>query len=67
MSHNYARCLDHGCASCSAYGDGYSRGKDKSLFECALAVIHWQSNPECQCSACSALKSVPLPTYGHDD
>ena len=66
MSHNYARCLDHGCALCSAYGDGYSRGKDKGVFESALAVVHMRSNSECFCSPCTALRSVPLPTYGHD-
>ena len=66
MTHNYSRCPYEVCALCDAYGDGYSRGKDKALFECALAVIHWQSNPDCHCSACTALRSVPLPTYGDD-
>ena len=66
MSHNYSGCQYEVCALCDAYGDGYSNGKDKSLFECALAVIHWQSNPGCRCSACSALKSVPLRTDGRE-
>ena len=66
MSHNYARCQEKVCHLCDSYGDGYSRGKDVGVFESALAVIHWQSNPDCQCSPCTALRSVPLPTYGHD-
>ena len=66
MSHNYSGCQDSACALCDSYGDGYSRGKDKALFECALAVIHWQSKPDCQCSPCTALKSVPLLTYDRD-
>ena len=66
MTHNYSRCPYDACEMCSSYGDGYSRGKDKALFECALAVIHMRSEPDCACSACTALKSVPLPTYDHD-
>ena len=65
-NHDYDGCQDQACDLCAAYGDGYSAGKDKALFECALAVIHWQSEPDCACSACTALRSVPLPTYGND-
>ena len=67
MTHNYSRCPYEVCALCEAYGDGYSRGKDKGVFESALATIHMRTMPDCQCSACTALKSVPLPTYDHDD
>ena len=66
-NHNYTGCQERVCTLCDAYSDGYMRGKDKALFESALAVIHWQSEPDCQCSACNALRSVPLPTYGNDD
>ena len=62
MTHNYSRCPYEVCALCEAYGDGYSRGKDKGVFESALATIHMRTMPDCACSACTALKSVPLPT-----
>ena len=63
MSHDYAGCQDSAaCDLCDAYSDGYSAGKAKALFECALAVIHMRTRPECWCSPCTALKSVPLPT-----
>ena len=37
-SHNYAGCQDSACTLCDAYSDGYTRGKDKGVFESALAV-----------------------------
>ena len=56
MTHNYSRCPYEVCALCDAYGDGYSRGKDKGVFESALATIHMSTmNLDCQCcSACAA-------------
>ena len=57
-SHNYAGCQDSACDLCAAHGDGYSAGKAKALFECALATIHMRTRPECRCSPCTALKSV---------
>ena len=66
-THNYSGCQEEVCDLCAAYGDGYSRGKEKALFEAALATIHMRTEPDCACSVCTALKSVPLPTYDHDD
>ena len=59
-SHDYAGCQDSACDLCAAHSDGYSAGKAKALFECALATIHMRTRPECRCSPCTALKSVFL-------
>ena len=66
MTHNYSRCPYEVCALCDAFGDGYARGKDKGVFESALATIHMRTEPHCACSACAALRSVPLPTDEND-
>ena len=67
MRHDFTRCPYEVCALCESYNFGYSRGKDKGLFESALATIHMRTKPDCACSACTALKSVPLPTYENAD
>ena len=38
------------------YDDGYSAGKAKALFECAIATCHMSTTPECRCSPCTALR-----------
>ena len=65
-NHNYTGCQDSACTLCDCYADGYSIGKDKALFECALATIHMRSEPDCACSVCTALRSVQAPTYDRD-
>ena len=57
-SHNYTGCQEEACDLCAAHGAGGA----KAFFECAIAACHWQSEPDCACSACTALRSVPLPT-----
>ena len=37
------------------YGTGYTDGKAKGLFECAIAVGHFSVTPECRCSPCVGL------------
>ena len=56
MSHNYSGCQDSACDLCDAHGEGYSAGKDKALFECAIAVGHFAVTPECRCSPCVGLR-----------
>ena len=34
---NYTGCQDQACDPCTAHGEGYSAGKAKALFECAIA------------------------------
>ena len=55
--HDYANCQDPAaCALCDAHGDGHAAGKDKALFECAIAACHMSATPECECSPCTALR-----------
>ena len=51
-NHNYADCQDQACALC----DAYAQGKDRALFECAVAACHIRTTPECECSPCTALR-----------
>ena len=57
-NHNYSGCEDQACDLCDAHGEGYSAGKAKRLFECALATIHMRTEPDCRCSACTALMTT---------
>ena len=54
--HDYANCQDSACELCDAHGDGYSEGKDKALFEAAIATCHMTTTPECRCSPCVGLR-----------
>ena len=56
MNHNYTGCQDSACDLCTAHGEGYSAGKDKALFEAAIAIGHMRATPECRCSPCTALR-----------
>ena len=56
MTHNYAGCQDSACELCDAHGTGYSAGKAKGLFECAVAVSHMNTTPECRCAPCVGLR-----------
>ena len=49
MTHDYTGCQDPAC-------EGYSAGKAKALFECAIATCHISATPECRCSPCTALR-----------
>ena len=40
MTHDYTGCQDPAC-------EGYSAGKAKALFECAIATCHMSATPEC--------------------
>ena len=55
-SHDYTGCQDPACDLCDAHGEGYSAGKAKALFECAIAACHMSTTPECRCSPCTALR-----------
>ena len=55
-NHDYTGCQDSACGLCAAYGTGYAAGKDKGVFECALATIHMSTTPECRCSSCVGLR-----------
>ena len=56
MNHNYTGCQDSACDLCAAHGEGYSAGKAKALFECAIATGHMSATPECRCSPCVGLR-----------
>ena len=77
MNHNYTGCQEEACDLCDAHGEGYSVGKDKGLFECAVATCHMSATPECRCSPCVSLRyaihamsegtpgpRVSAPTFG---
>ena len=49
MTHDYTGCQDPAC-------EGYSAGKARALFECAIATCHMSDTPECRCSPCTALR-----------
>ena len=56
LSH-YDTCTDPLCVRCDAYGDGYSRGKDKAFFE----VQRWipgQHSALCGCEPCLTVKLI---------
>ena len=55
-NHDYSGCQDSACDLCAAHGEGYSMGKAKALFECAIATCHISATPECRCSPCTALR-----------
>ena len=80
MSHDYAGCQDSACDLCAAHGEGYSAGKAKALFECAIATGHMAATPKCRCSPCVGLRyamftlgestpgpSAPTPKRGRCD
>ena len=58
MNHNSTGCQDQACDLCDAYGDGYSMGKAKGLFEAAIAVGHMSAMPGCGCGPCVSLRSA---------
>ena len=57
MTSHYDTCTDPLCVRCDAYGDGYSRGKEKAFWE----VRTWHPKehaPSCGCNPCMAARSV---------
>ena len=38
------------------YGAGYAAGKEKALFEAAIAACHIRTTPDCGCSPCTTLR-----------